>query len=379
MIDMTHRGEQIQRPIVTAAQMQAIEMRSFDAGIPVPALMEKVGGKLVQRFLATMTPAPGDRIGILVGPGHNGGDALVMARELWLAGYEVVWYAPLAKAKPLTQAHQRYAHHLGIPQLPTMAALADCTVVIDGLFGFGLDRPITGELAGVINTLNAASCPVFSIDLPSGLQTDRGEVLGTAVRATHTVCLGLWKRAFVQAAALDWVGTTELLDVGLPWADVVAELGDRPSVQRLTPAVYQAGLPLPRPRASHKYQNGHLLIVAGSQPYRGAVILAGLAARASGVGMVTLAVPASISPSVAQALPEALVRPCAETSTGTIAQLPPDLDLTRYDAIAIGPGLTPTPVNVVDQVLAQPTPVIVDADGLNTVSYTHLRAHETRR
>jgi ADP-dependent NAD(P)H-hydrate dehydratase / NAD(P)H-hydrate epimerase len=184
---------QIHSFVVSAAQMSQIESRLFQAGMPVAALMEKVAGLILQRILDHQLIQPGDRIGILVGPGHNGGDALVLARELHLRGYEVQRYQPFTQLKDLTAAHAQYADSLGIPHSSSIDALIHCDRFIDGLFGFGLTRSLTEPIARAVDQLNQWGKPVLSIDLPSGLHTDTGAVLGTAIRATHTFCLGLWK------------------------------------------------------------------------------------------------------------------------------------------------------------------------------------------
>jgi ADP-dependent NAD(P)H-hydrate dehydratase / NAD(P)H-hydrate epimerase len=358
------RQAKLQQFVVTADQMRQIEARLFAAGMPVAALMEKVGGLLAD-WLRSHYPAA--RVGVLVGAGHNGADALVVARELHLNGYSVKRYQPLSGLKELTQAHARYADHLGILLCSQVNELQDCDLILDGLFGFGLNRPLAGELVDLVDWVNQAPQPVVSLDLPSGLHTDTGAPLGRAIRATHTLCLGLWKQGLLQDEALAAVGQAELIDFGLPLADVEAVLGSVPSVNRLTPELALSALPLPRPATTHKYQQGHLLLVCGSRQYVGAAILAGAAARASGVGMLSIAVPESMRLLLIGHLPDAVVIGCPETDGGAIAQLP-DLDLTKYQAISCGPGLTKAAVAAVQAVLAWPGPLLLDADGLNILA-----------
>lgn len=355
----------IDRFVVTAAQMQAIEQRVFAAGMPVAALMEKVAGAIARRVMAWRPRDRGRRVGVLAGPGHNGGDALVVARELHLRGYQVTVYLPLFdRLKPLTQSHAQYAASLGIAIGTDLSPILAADWIVDGLFGFGLERPIIGPLAQAIDQINDSGRPIVSIDLPSGLHTDSGAVLGTAIRADLTLCLGLWKRGLLVDRALDWVGMPELLDFDLPLAEITAVLGDRPALQRMEPQLAQ--LPLRRPAATHKYQQGHLLLVVGSEAYAGAAILAALGARASGVGMVTIAVPASLKPLVVARVPEALVMACPETPTGAIASLDPlNLDWQRYDAIAAGCGLGPAIEPVLQTLWQSGRPLVLDADGLN--------------
>jgi ADP-dependent NAD(P)H-hydrate dehydratase / NAD(P)H-hydrate epimerase len=361
------RTQAIQQVVVTAAQMRQIEERLFSAGMPVEALMEKASGLIAHRIEA-LYPNRHQRLGVLVGPGHNGGDALVVARELHLRGYSVSLYCPFSNLKELTTKHSRYCQSLGLPFVETVEALKGCEVLIDGLFGFGLRRSLSDDIAAVVDRVNQWSQPVVSIDLPSGLHTDTGAVLGTAVCATHTLCLGLWKQGLLQDQALDYAGAVELIDFGVPLAAVWAVLGDPPPVQRITPEQAIAHLPLVRPAATHKYKMGHVLLICGSRRYAGGALLTALGARASGVGMLSIAAPSALKATLTAQLPEALVWGCAETETGAIAQLPDALDLSVYHAIACGPGLTMDAQAVVQQVLGQKQALVLDADGLNLLA-----------
>ncbi|WP_348227893.1 NAD(P)H-hydrate dehydratase [Trichocoleus desertorum] len=368
MVPGQNRLEQIQQFVVTAEQMRAIEGRVFAAGMPVAALMEKVAGLITRRVQALYPLSSHQKVGVLVGPGHNGGDALVVARELHLQGYAVVVYRPFSKLKELTQQHAQYAESLGIALVDQIEALQSCDWLIDGLFGFGLERSLSDSIAEVVNQINQWSVPVVSIDLPSGLHTDTGAVLGTAIRATQTLCLGLWKLGLLQDNALEYVGTAELIDFGLPLANIEAVLTNSPRIHRITPQTAIANLPLPRSATSHKYKMGHLLAICGSRRYTGGAILTALGARASGVGMLSVAVPESIKPLLSAQLPEALIIDCPETSSGAIAQLPESVELNSYNAIACGPGLTMDASAVVERVIASDRPLVLDADALNVLA-----------
>ncbi|NMG06376.1 NAD(P)H-hydrate dehydratase [Brasilonema sp. UFV-L1] len=386
---MQDRQEQIAQVVVTAQQMRDIEERIFAAGMPVAALMEKVAGLIARRvqdiyplcwrtqeLLSTEvlelrgSSPPLSRIGILVGPGHNGGDALVVARELHFRGYEVLIYCPFSKLKELTSQHLQYAKNLSLPCYDSIEPLQNCDLLIDGLFGFGLERTLTEPVATAINQLNEWNKPIISIDLPSGLQTDTGEVLGTAVRATYTFCLGLWKLGLLQDHALNYVGKAELIDFDIPLADIQAVLGDSPSIKRITKTTALSVLPLPRPPVTHKYKEGHLLLICGSRRYSGGAILTGLGGRASGVGMLSIAVPESLKAIMVAQLPEALIIGCPETESGAIAQLqlPENTDLSSFSAIACGPGLTRDASPILQEVLYSTNPLVLDADGLNILA-----------
>ncbi|WP_019502549.1 bifunctional ADP-dependent NAD(P)H-hydrate dehydratase/NAD(P)H-hydrate epimerase [Pseudanabaena sp. PCC 6802] len=353
--------------VVTASQMRAIETLMFEAGMPVAALMEKVAG-LITRRLEQIYPADRyPKVGVLVGPGHNGGDALVVARELWHRGRKVKVCVPLEKLKDLTAAHWQYLQNLEIAAVE-LVELQTCDLIVDGLFGFGLERELAGVVANTIDVVNEWGIPILSIDVPSGLHTDTGTVMGTAVRSDRTLCLGLWKRGLLTEVAAPYTGQVERIDFDIPVRSVEAVLGNAPDLWRIDPVWALAQLPRRRPVDVHKYRVGHLLLIAGSKRYGGAAILAALGARASGIGMLSVAVPTSLGDAILAHLPEALVISCPETSSGAIAQLPADLDLTKYQAIACGPGLSLDARAVVDLVLNASCPLVLDADGLNLLA-----------
>lgn len=388
---MQYRQSAIEQVVVTAQQMRDIEGRIFTAGIPVAALMEKVAGLITRRieqlFPVSLPSSSHYRVGVLVGPGHNGGDALVVARELHFRGYEVYVYHPLFKQKELTSQHLQYVESLNIPCYQSVDKLKNCDFFIDGLFGFGLQRTISEPVTSAINQINEWNKPVVSIDIPSGLHTDTGEVLGVAIRATRTLCLGLWKLGLLQESALEYLGKTELIDFDIPLADVEAILGKSPKIKRITTKIarsiigteklhkepiHEFSSLLPRQLVTHKYKQGHLLLICGSRRYSGAAILTSLGARASGVGMLSIAVPESIKHLMVSKLPEALIIGCPETESGTISQLalPGNTDLNSYSAIACGPGLTTDAAPAVKEVLNSTTALILDADALNILAQT---------
>jgi ADP-dependent NAD(P)H-hydrate dehydratase / NAD(P)H-hydrate epimerase len=259
------RQKKIEHFVVSAQQMRDIEGQMFASGMPVAALMEKVGLAIARQLFEIFPP---QRIGVLVGSGHNGGDGLVIARELHLHGYQVVYFSPVSKHKELTATHARYAESLGIERCDSIEKLLkNSDILIDGLFGFGLERDVTGDLAEAIARINQSSLPVISIDLPSGLHTDTGKVLGIAIKATYTFCLGLWKLGLLQDRALDYVGKAQLIDFDIPLTAIESVLGATPSIRRITKEFAIANLPLHRPAVTHKYQQGHLLLICGSCPF----------------------------------------------------------------------------------------------------------------
>ncbi|NJR51219.1 MAG: NAD(P)H-hydrate dehydratase [Leptolyngbyaceae cyanobacterium CSU_1_3] len=362
--------------------MRSIESRIFAAGMPVAALMEKVAGRIADRIASLYPRSAYAKVGVLSGPGHNGADALVVARELHFRGYEVSIFSPFAQLKDLTATHLSYAKSLGLPCHTEVDPLQNCSLLIDGLFGFGLERSLTDPIAAQINQVNQWKQTIVSIDLPSGLHTDTGNILETAICADRTLCLGLWKQGLLQDPALAAVGQAELIDFDIPLADIWAVLGDSPPVQRGTTAWALATLPLSRPPTTHKYKMGHLLLICGSRKYAGGALLSGLGARSSGVGMLSIAVPDSLKLTLSSHLPEALIIGCPETSDGAISELPSSLILhpSSFATIACGPGLTLEAGPIVQQVLSSECPLILDADGLNLLAQNHtLSTLRTRR
>jgi NAD(P)H-hydrate epimerase len=359
----------VETAIVSAEQMSQIEEQIFSAGMPVAALMEKAARLCMKRITSLYPLSEFASVGILVGPGHNGGDALVIARELYLAGYKVKVYRPFFKLKPLTTQHANYAASLGIGFYEEIQPLQECQLIVDGLFGFGLSRDLPENIIEAVNLVNIWSQPMVSIDVPSGIHTDTGAVLGGAIKATHTLCLGLWKQAFFQDRALEYIGSSERVDFGLLRHHIWSVLPQPAPLKQMTRAIALKSLPLPRARATYKYRQGHLLLICGSRTYAGAAILTALGARASGVGMLSVAVPESLKTLITSRLPDALTVECAETKEGAIASLPfSATDLGKFDVVACGPGLTTDARSVVDKVLQAECPLILDADGLNILS-----------
>ena len=381
--------------LVTAAEMQVIEQRWFDVGMPVAALMEKAATAIADRVVELVEPnAP---ILILAGPGHNGGDTLVVARELWLRGYDVTRCQPFERCKPLTQQHASFADYLEIPRVKTTSDLATqidrSAAILDGLFGFGQTRPIAGELATAIERANQADALRIAIDIPSGIHTDTGEAIGggdansndaepVAFRANVTLCLGLRKVGLLRDAARPYIGRVELLPFGLRSTDIETVFPGGLPQRRVTQADAIAALGLPRSPLTHKYKEGHLLLICGSQRYLGAAILAGLGARSSGVGMLSIVVPKSLKPIVAAQLPEAVVMAANESESGAIATLPPDFDdesiWQKFDAIACGCGLTSEPTTLIQQLLVKDRPLLLDADALNILAELPAQAFASR-
>jgi hydroxyethylthiazole kinase-like uncharacterized protein yjeF len=368
--------------ILTGARMKKVDEDTIARFCPGLELMERAG-RQVADFIIQRFPADRFKAAVFVGPGNNGGDALVVARLLaeegracsihYLKGPDA--FTPDAY-KNYQRVQERLPSHRHLREINftrpdwtgiTRKDFIDTTVIVDGLFGTGLSRPLEGRALTVVQLINRSGLPVVGIDMPSGLDADTGEVLGDAVRANYTITMGYPKLGMLFHPAKEYVGEIIVADIGFP-AEVlqVHSLGiyllDRGEVVKRLP---------PRPTDLHKYQAGTVLLIAGSRAYTGAVALAAEAALRSGCGMVYAAVPEGIRPVIQSHLREAIVVPLPETSAGTVA---PDAGavlapyLAKADVIALGPGLTTeegTAAFIRELVPGAGKPLVLDADGIN--------------
>ena len=349
--------------LVTGAQMAELESQLFASGLPVEALMEKAALAIARRLLAT----PPAAALVLVGPGHNGGDGLVVARELHLAGVPVRLWTPFERPKPLTSAQLRHCRWLGIPVLEGEPDPSDQSLWIDGLFGVGQQRPIDDSLASLL-TRRHQERPgaLVAIDVPTGLCSDSGRLMGsTAARARSTYCLGLFKQGLVQDAALAWVGQLERIDLGLPTALLAPLAASQPLALGAADGATAPWPPLEP--AAGKYGRGRLLVVAGSPSYPGAAQLCLQGASASGCGSLKALVPEAGAPGLWASQPHVVLLDAAA--------LEPPRALERFDAVVFGPGLgagkgqaDPSQQQLWDQLQGFRGLLLLDADGLNRLA-----------
>ena len=330
--------------LVSAEAMAALEERLFDSGLPVAALMEKAALALYRRLLADH----GERLRrqgalVLVGPGHNGGDGLVVARELHLAGIRTTLWSPFERHRPLTEAHLRHALWLGLPKRDTPPQANGEELWIDALLGVGQQRR-PGEALEALLAERQQQRPqqLVAVDTPTGLCSDTGRATGSSVAtARSTYAIGLIKQGLLQDAALGWVGELVRLDLGLP----ESLLAERPEPATLVVWPQDiAAAPWPElPPEAGKYGRGRLLLVAGSARYPGAAALAVAGASASGCGSVRAALPAVIRQGLWSQAPHVLLEPALPESADGSSHLG-DLNAggdDRLDAVLLGPGLGP--------------------------------------
>lgn len=324
-------------PILTVAQMRAWEEATWSTGQAPQAVIQQVGKALAHRALALTRP--GDAILILAGKGHNGDDARAAAPHL--AERQVCL---LSITDPATQLA---ALDAALAQRPAL--------VVDGLFGIGLDRSLSEEWCAGIRRVNAARLPVLAVDVPSGLNADTGEPQPEAIEAALTLTLGAPKEGLLKPSAWPFVGRLEVApDIGLAPAPPTADL-------RWTMAHDFDGFPPRRPIAGHKGAFGHLGIIAGSLGYHGAAVLAARGAQRARPGLITVLPTENAYFPVAAQLQSAMVRPFA-----------PQMKLPgEFTALLAGPGLAGADVTEeTRQVIRRAwrdsfAPVIVDASALD--------------
>jgi hydroxyethylthiazole kinase-like uncharacterized protein yjeF len=338
-------------PLFTAADVRNIE-RQWAGAHPDSPLMERAGAAAAD-LAGMLASESGDAILILAGPGNNGGDALVAARRLAERGCRVVAVSRADPARlPPDAAHAWSAwRESGGTVLPDIPASQRFSLVVDGLFGVGLARDVTGEDARWIAQANAMACPRLALDVPSGLDSDSGRIRGCALRAGHTLTfLGL-KPGLVTADGADCAGELHLDTLGVDPATLPATPG-----LALTQLEGRHRLP-PRLRNSHKGQFGHVGIIGGAPGMVGACLIAGRAALQQGAGMVTLGV-----------LDERIGVDYGEPRL--MFAVAENLAAAHLSVLAIGPGLgqSSRAHALLEAALAASSPLVLDADALNLLA-----------
>ncbi|MCB9100376.1 MAG: NAD(P)H-hydrate dehydratase [Anaerolineales bacterium] len=387
--------------IVTTQQMQAAEKAADASGLSYDQMMENAG-RSIARCIERSFELEGARVLVLVGPGNNGGDGLVIARYLNQAGLPVAVYVWKRNTDPdpnwdrldSTNVERILADAPSAPEALTQW-LAEATIIVDALLGTGVSRPIEGSLAGLLDQTKAAvstrrskqsdteliepawpaanpahSPLVVAVDVPSGLNSDTGYVDPHTLSADLTVTLAAVKQGHILPPGPDVVGRLVVGDIQITPdcypGDVTLEMATAAKVARMLP---------PRPVSAHKGTFGTALIVAGSIDYTGAAILCGQAALQAGAGLVTLAVPQIIHPIAAAAIREATYCPLRHNDgfVAPTAVQAVQKKSTKANALLIGPGLghnDSTAIFLTD-LLALPDslpPLVLDADALNILA-----------
>ncbi len=360
--------------VVTAEEMREIDRITIqDYGVPSLVLMERAGLSVAMKIKERFSPR---KVLVLCGGGNNGGDGLVVARNLHNWGYRVsaVVLSEEPRLSPDCAAQHRIACAMGMHvTFRKMIRPEDLhgAVVVDAILGTGLSKPVTGELEAAFALLNESSAPVFAVDIPSGISADNGEALGAAVRATCTVTFGLPKRGHLLYPGAAYSGELYVEDIGFPATLLAADSLKAAIIDRSSAAI----LVPHRQRYSHKGDYGHVLIVAGSRGKTGAALLAARASLRCGSGLVTIAFPESLSDIFQVRVTDEMTLPLPDDGRGMLAPgaTGPILTFVRerkIDAVAIGPGIgvsEGTEEAVAGLIESSPVPVVIDADGLNSI------------
>lgn len=362
--------------ILSAEQMREADRRTIEElGIPGAVLMECAGRGVMTELLhryGHLAPGP---VAILCGKGNNGGDGLVVARQLFDRGWQVATLvlADAAAIKGDARLNLDILQRLGAPVrfvpdgASLEAALAELSaprLIVDALLGTGLSAPVAGHQAAAIDWMNCSPAPKVAIDLPSGLDATSGQILGAAVKADLTVTLGAAKLGQTIHPGVACCGELVVAEIGIP-AAVLGELAagillEAGEVRELLPE---------RPATGHKGSFGHLLLVAGSRGKSGAAALAADAALRAGAGLVTVAAPRSQQPLLAAKLTEAMTAPLDEVDGEAALAAFEQLEALWQGktVLALGPGLgrgDEACALVRRVVRACPLPLVLDADAL---------------
>ena len=382
--------------LVTAAEMQGLDRHTIgELGVPGEVLMESAGRALVAPVLALRRESrrQGRLIRVLCGCGNNGGDGFVLVRHLVAEGVEaeaVLLGDPKRLPRDAASNWDRLARINGMRRIIDLnntkidwaTIFAESSVVVDALFGIGLKREISGPFAEVVNACNTAHAgglPVLSVDMPTGIATNTGAVLGTAIEADHTITISQPKIGLVLEPGASHAGRITVARIGI----VDADSERLPRVDAWDERAAVARLP-PRGRAGHKGSFGHVLVIAGSTGKTGAGVLCARAALRAGAGLATLAHPVGLEAELAALPVEVMSTPVAATADGRFARAGEkaieELVASR-DVVALGPGLDQDPetVDLVRRLVAGiDLPLVIDADGLNAL-VDHLdRLHDRR-
>lgn len=346
-------------PVCRTAEIRALEAAAA-ARRPEPPLMERAG--LAAAELARSILAGGQRVLVVAGPGNNGGDGFVVARHLksWWYNVAVLFTGPeqkLAADAAAALAAWRSAGGTTVDRWPEGARPE---LIVDALFGIGLERPLEGAMAELVMRMNGSGAPVLALDVPSGLHADTGRVLGIAVEADHTATFIALKPGLLTLDGPDHAGELHVFDLGLDMP------GNLPG-HLLDHSILQTALP-PRRNNTHKGSFGNVGIVGGADGMVGAALLAGRAALKLGGGRTFVGCLSGASVDAAQ--PELMLRPAADL-----------VALDGLSVLAVGPGLglSDAARTLVASAIGRDVPLLLDADALNLVAADPRLAEEVAR
>ncbi len=361
----------------TAREMQEIDRTAIKSiGIPGPVLMERAGVAVAREIRNSCSRK---RAFIACGTGNNGGDGLVIARELHNAGYAVkaLISGNRNRLSPDCALQLSIARKLGLSVAfgASISGGSGITkkdmhgaVIVDALLGTGLNKDVSGPAASIIRKINASGRPVVSVDIASGISADTGQVMGVAINADITVTFGLSKRGHFLNPGASHTGRLKVEDIGFPpglYEKATCHIPGHAEIASMLPE---------RKTYSHKGHYGHALVVAGSAGKMGAAFMASRACLRAGAGLVSMGGPETLSQTYAQRATEEMYLALPDHGGGTLSEaaLEPIVSYAKQhgSALAIGPGIGTGPgaVKLVRKLVSQcPVPMVLDADALNAL------------
>jgi hydroxyethylthiazole kinase-like uncharacterized protein yjeF len=358
--------------ILSNTEMAEADRLTIAGGIPGIELMENAGSAVAEA--AARRKSAGCRVAVVAGLGNNGGDGFVAARRLAERGYEVAVLLMGGAAQLKGDASRAAEKWTGPVYAAEPSRLDGAEIIIDALFGAGLDRPVEGQSRLMIEAMNvqAAATPIIAVDLPSGINGTTGMVMGAAVNAAATVTFFRKKPAHLLLPGRLHCGSVAVADIGIADA-VLARIG--PKTFENAPPLWRAQFPVPR-EEGHKYARGHVVVLSGPSWSTGAARLAARGALRAGAGLVTIASPREALAVNAASNLAIMVRP-----VDGAAELSVFLDDRRFNAVALGPGIgvNETTCELVLAALAGERAVVLDADAITSFAEDPQRLAEALR
>ena len=411
--------------VVTAQQMRDMDRRaSEEFGIPGVVLMENAGRAVVEAVQRECGALQGKRALVFCGPGNNGGDGFVIARYLHMARTDctLLFVGTAEKLKADARTHYEIARRLDLKFLSADqeaerdVLLERADFIIDALLGTGVKSAPRAEIAAQIEAINTATCPIFAVDIPSGVDADTGEMPGAAVAATHTITFAFPKLGLLLFPGAERVGKLHLADIGFDWDQMPPTDPAEPTIAvqfALDPDTFPWGgtgdlssgpmrpqrdfqgsgseakfdfgkanrLLRKRKGETNKGDYGHVGIVAGSRGMAGAPSLVARGAQRVGAGLVTVLAPSSVQPTIGAKLDEQMTIALPEKDGAVSGEA--FAEVARFaekaTVLCVGPGLTmePEATALVHRLLVEiPKPLVLDADGLNALAQSPQKALE---
>lgn len=372
--------------LITSESMQKLEKRLVESyRIPTQLLMENAGRNIVEWIVGISAEKSWNQVAVVCGPGNNGGDGMVIARHLNLRypslPITIFLLGNPEKLKNDTALNYEICRRIGISIQQVFPGnpphFDPGTLIIDSIFGTGLSKNVEGVFREVIDAINEAKeSLIVAVDVPSGIDATWGKIMGTAVKAHHTITLGIMKRGLVVAPARECCGKIHLADIGIPFDREKESIPQEGLL--ITPEFIRPFLP-EKPFLCNKINAGVVMVVAGSPAMTGAGLLTCQAAYRSGAGMVIWATSPQLAPLVKTSIPEVVSTVLSSNGKNTQWKYLPHhaeeinkaIIQRKCRSLAIGPGLGSSPATryFIERIIEKsPVKGVIDADALNAIA-----------